>query len=71
VSGFNFSPGTSLTIDFIQGTTTHLAQGVPVMSNGKFLQQITIPALALPVSATIKATGASGVGFTVIVKLAC
>ena len=71
VNGFNFKPGTSVNIDFIDVTTTRVASAVAVPSTGKFSQVITIPALALVGSATIQATGAGGKAFTVVVKLSC
>jgi hypothetical protein len=72
VSGFNFSPGTTVNIDFTDVTTTRVASLVPVSSTGKFVQSITIPAAALPGGSTIKATGASGKAFTVVLlKLTC
>jgi len=62
VSGFYFTPGQAENIDFRQGlTTTRVFTGAVVASNGKFAKPITVPALALPGSATIRVTGSDGV----------
>jgi hypothetical protein len=61
VAGFYFTLGQTENIDFVQGlTTTRVATGVLVGSNGRFGKVITIPTLALPGNATIRVTGSNG-----------
>jgi len=61
VAGFNFTPGQTENINFVQGpTATPVAPGVLVGSNGRFAKIIKIPGTALPGSATIRVTGSNG-----------
>jgi Protein kinase domain len=60
VKGFNFSPGKTATLTFIQGTVTNknVSAGV-VGADGTFLQTYTIPATAIVGSAYIRACDVS------------
>jgi hypothetical protein len=68
VTGSNFSPGQTVTITFTDVTNTPLAT-VSVASNGTFSRTVTVPALALPGTATITATGAPGKTIQVMLKV--
>ena len=60
VKGFNFSPGKTATLTFIQGTVTNkiVSAGV-VGTDGTFLQTYTIPATAIVGSAYVRACDVS------------
>jgi hypothetical protein len=64
VKGFNFSPGKTATLTFIQGTVTNknVSAGV-VSSDGTFLQTYTIPATAVVGSAYIRACDVSACAY--------
>ena len=60
VRGFNFTPGKTETIYFVQALTTFVTTAV-VGSDGRFRADITVPPVALPGSATIRVTGSNGI----------
>jgi hypothetical protein len=67
VKGFNFSPGKTATLTFIQGTVTNknVSTGV-VGADGTFLQTYTIPATATVGSAYIRACDVNGCAYASI-----
>jgi hypothetical protein len=69
VSGANFTSGQTVNITFTDVTTTTVATAVPVASNGTFSRSVTIPAVALPGTATLTATGAPGKTIQVMLKV--
>ena len=61
VSGIHFSPGTAVTINFIQGATTNQQVGKPtVNSSGGFSTTFTVPSTATLGQATIRVCGTTG-----------
>ena len=68
VSGFNFSPGQTVSIDFFDVIHTSVGS-VRVASTGNFAQPITVPATAAPGTAVITAAGAPGKSIQVMLKV--
>lgn len=61
VYGIHFTPGGSVTITFIQGSTTNKEVGTQTVSaSGYFSQTFTVPASATPGPAAVKVCGSSG-----------
>ena len=70
VYGAHFSPGSTVTINFIQSSTTNKQVGTPtVSSTGYFSLTFTVPATAIVGSATIKVCGSTCLYATVNVNL--
>jgi hypothetical protein len=68
VSGSYFTSGATATITFTQGGTTRQVTGL-VGSNGSFVQTLTVSAVLLPGSATIKACDPNGCAPTQTVQV--
>ncbi len=67
VKGFNFSPGKTTTLTFIQGTVTNKnVSAGEVGTDGTFLQTYTIPATAIVGSAYIRACDVSACAYASI-----
>ena len=70
VAGFHFSPGSAITISFIQGTTTNRVIGsTTASSTGTFSFKFTVPGTAVPGPAHIKACGSANGCFDATVQV--
>ncbi len=58
VYGFHFSPGSAITVTFVQGLLTNkLVGSTSASSNGSFQSTFTVPSTAVPGAAHIKVCG--------------
>ena len=64
VKGFNFSPGKTAALTFIQGaTTSKTVATASIGSDGTFLQTYTVPATAVLGPASIRACDVNGCAY--------
>ena len=60
VYGVHFSPGSSVTIAFVQGSVTTSEGSAGVSSSGYFSKTFTVPATAIVGPAAVKVCGTNG-----------